>query len=193
MTATARDGAGVARGPDGRVVFVEGALPGELVRAEIVRADRRWSRARVVAVLEASPDRRPLECVARIEGCGGCDLLHVEPSAQLRLKRTMVLDQLRRSGVEAPLPALRTLDDDRGRTTVRAAVSEGRAGFRRTRSHEVVVPDECGAVDPLVAELLIEGRYPGAREVTIRVGSRTGERLVVVDGDPGRVGVPDDV
>ncbi len=193
MTATARDGAGVARGPDGRVVFVEGALPGELVRAEIVRDDRRWSRARVVAVLEPSPDRIAVDCVARIEGCGGCDLLHVETGAQLRLKTTMVLDQLHRAGIEPPMPAVRTLDHDAGRTTVRAAVVDARAGFRRARSHEVVVPDECGAVDPLAAELLVEGRYPGAREVTIRVGSRTGDRLVVVDGDPSRVVVPDDV
>ncbi|MEO2113502.1 MAG: TRAM domain-containing protein, partial [Acidimicrobiales bacterium] len=45
VTATARDGAGVARAEDGRVVFVEGALPGETVTAEVTQIDKRWSRA----------------------------------------------------------------------------------------------------------------------------------------------------
>ena len=193
MTATSRDGAGVARAEDGRVVFVEGALPGETVVAEITRVDRRWSRARVVRVIDAAPDRVPVPCTHQAEGCGGCDLLHVAPSAQLRMKSSMVVDQLTRAGVDAPAPALRSLDDDRGRTTVRAAVVDGRAGYRVRSSHDVVVPELCDAVDPLVEQLLVDGRYPDADEVTIRVGSRTGERLVVAGPTAANVSVPNDV
>ena len=96
VTATARDGAGVARAEDGRVVFVEGALPGETVVAEITRVDKRWSRGRVVTVQEPSPDRIPVPCAHQLEGCGGCDLLHVAPSAAMRMKQSMVVDQLTR-------------------------------------------------------------------------------------------------
>ena len=70
VTATARDGAGVARAEDGRVVFVEGALAGEVVVAEIVRTDRRWSRARLVRVIEPSSERVPVSCTHQVEGCG---------------------------------------------------------------------------------------------------------------------------
>ena len=49
-----------------------------------------------------------------------------------------------------------------GRTTIRAAVHDGRAGYRSRGSHDVVVPDECDAVDPLAEELLVDGRYPGS-------------------------------
>ena len=193
MTATARDGAGVARAEDGRVVFVEGALPGESVTAEIVRTDKRWSRARVVTVLEPSPDRVPVPCVHQLEGCGGCDLLHVADDAQLTMKTAMAIDQLARAGVDAPDPAMRRLVDDHGRTTVRAAVHEGRAGYRVRSSHDVVIPDDCDAVDPLAEELLVEGRYPESSRVMIRVGNRTGDRMVVVERDPFDVSVPDDV
>ena len=55
--------------------------PGESVTAEVVRTDKRWSRARVVTVLEPSPDRVPVPCAHQLEGCGGCDLLHVTPDA----------------------------------------------------------------------------------------------------------------
>ncbi len=193
MTATARDGVGVARGCDGRVVFVEGALPGELVTAEIHTVDRRWARARVIDVIEASPHRVPIACEHHLEGCGGCDMIHVDSRAQMQMKASIVVDQLTRHGVDAPAPALRMLDGDRGRTTVRAQVVDGRAGFMARSSHEVVIPEDCGAVDDGAEELLVEGRYGPADGVFIRVGSRTGERLVVVDPTVDDVSVPDDV
>ncbi len=193
MTATARDGAGVARGNDGRVVFVEGALPDEVVEAVVVRTEKRWSRARIQRIVEASPHRVEVGCVHRTEGCGGCDLLHVDAGHQPSMRTGLVVDQLDRAGVDAPEPTLRPLVDDRGRTTVRAAVVGGRAGYRLASTHDVVVPDGCGAVDPLLEELLVDGRFGDATEVTLRVGARTGERLVLVDGDPDDIGVPDDV
>ena len=193
VTATARDGAGVARAEDGRVVFVEGALPGESVTAEIIRTDKRWSRARVVTVREPSPDRVTVPCAHQLEGCGGCDLLHVAPAAQLTMKTAMVIDQLARAEVAAPDPTMRALENDAGRTTIRAAVDNGRAGYRMRGSHDIVVPDACDAVDPAAEELLVHGRFPGASTVTIRVGNRTGDRLVVVDQGGFEVEVPDDV
>lgn len=108
------------------------------------------------------------------------------------MKTAMVIDQLARAGVTAPDPAMRTLDNDEGRTTIRAAVENGRAGYRMRGSHDIVVPDACEAVDPRAEELLVEGRYPGAGKVTIRVGNRTGDRLVVVDRGGFDVVVPDD-
>ena len=112
VTATARDGAGVARAEDGRVVFVEGALPGETVTAEIIRMDKRWSRARVVTVLDSSPDRVAVPCAHQLEGCGGCDLLHVAADTQLTMKTAMVIDQLARASLTAPDPSMRTLEND---------------------------------------------------------------------------------
>ncbi len=183
----------MARAEDGRIVFVEGALAGETVTVELIRVDKRWSRARVVTVLEPSPERVPVPCTHQMEGCGGCDLLHVADDAQLRMKSSMVIDQLVRAEVDAPDPALRSLDDDQGRTTVRAAVIDGRAGYRIRGSHDIVVPEVCDAVDPMAEQLLVDGRFGDATEVTIRVGSRTGERLVMVEGGTFGVEVPDDV
>lgn len=193
VSATARDGAGVARADDGRIVFVEGALAGETVHVELIKVDKRWSRARVVRVLEPSPERVPVPCTHQIEGCGGCDLLHVADDAQLRMKSSMVVDQLVRAGVDAPDAALRSLDDDHGRTTVRAAVHDGRAGYRVRGSHDVVVPEVCEAVDPIAEQLLVDGRFGDAKEITIRVGNRTGDRLVMVEGSTFGVELPDDV
>jgi 23S rRNA (uracil1939-C5)-methyltransferase len=79
------------------------------------------------------------------------------------------------------------------RTTLRLAVTNGRAGLRRSASNEVVELDHCLVAHPRLDELIVEGRFAAASEVTLRVGAATGERLALVT--PGRTGVslPDDV
>jgi len=187
-------GAAIAR-DGGRVVFVDGALPGERVRVELTQLRRDHARARVREVLEASPERVEPPCPRVAEGCGGCDWQHVAPAAQPVRKAAVVADALRRLGGLAapqvtPGPALPA---EGYRTTVRAAVVGGRAGFRRAASHEVVEVGRCLVAHPLVAELLEEGHFGEADEVTIRVGVTTGERLAVVDPSAAGVRLPDDV
>ena len=193
INGVARDGAGVARSEDGQVVFVEGALPDETVTVELIKVKKRWARARVLEVLTPSSLRIPVSCVAQHAGCGGCDLLHLSPDSQLAMKANIVLDQLERAQVAAPTPSLWPLVDDQGRTTVRAIIKDGKAGYRMRGSHEVILPTKCEALDPLVEEILLDGRFGEASQVTIRVGSRTDDRLVLVEGDPEEVSVPSDV
>ncbi len=188
-------GEALARGEDGRVVFIRGALPGESVRAQITDERKGWVRAEVVDILEASPDRIEPPCPMVAQGCGGCDLQHARPSAQPGLKAAVVVDALRRlGGLEAPPVRVGIEAAAEGfRTAVRAAVVEGRAGYRRHHRHEVVVPESCLVAHPLLEELLLEGDFAEATEVTLRVAPGTGERLAVVDPSADGVVVPRDV
>jgi 23S rRNA (uracil1939-C5)-methyltransferase len=195
-TAMAAGGAALARDAEGRVVFVEGALPGERVAARLTEARKDYAKAVVVRVLEASPDRVAPPCPAVAEGCGGCTWQHVAPEAQRRLKAAVVVDALRRIGrlPDPPVPRPVTLPGPALRTTARLAVSPtGRAGHRR-RGHTDAVPTQaCLAAHPLLEELIVGGRFPGAEEVLLRVGVSSGERLVRVTGGTTDVEVPDDV
>ncbi|MDQ3757116.1 MAG: TRAM domain-containing protein, partial [Actinomycetota bacterium] len=94
----AAGGDALARDDDGRVVFVEGALPGETVTAEVFESKRDYARARVVEVLSPSPGRVAAPCAGVAAGCGGCQWQHVDYPAQLRIKQTVVAYQLRRVG-----------------------------------------------------------------------------------------------
>ncbi|MDR1237540.1 MAG: TRAM domain-containing protein, partial [Propionibacteriaceae bacterium] len=94
----AHNGGCVAR-PDGLVVFVQGALPGELVDIELSQRRAKFSRGRVVAVHRAHPERRVPPCPVA-DRCGGCDWQHATPLAQRELKRQVLLDQLSHAGVE---------------------------------------------------------------------------------------------
>ena len=83
-------GDAMARDGDGRVVFVRGALPGEMVEVDVESAKKDFARGAVTEVLEASPDRVEPQCYHRRAGCGGCGWMHLEPLAQLEAKTEIV-------------------------------------------------------------------------------------------------------
>ncbi|MCB0997385.1 MAG: TRAM domain-containing protein, partial [Acidimicrobiales bacterium] len=89
-------GEGVARDGDGRVVFVEGALPGEVVEAEVVEQRPRFARARLATIERASDARVDPGCATLEAGCGGCDLRHLDPAHQPEAKARIVRDVLER-------------------------------------------------------------------------------------------------
>ena len=178
-------GDGVAREPSGRVPFVRGALPGELVVAEVVEEHPRHARAVAVDVVEPSPDRVAPPCRSWPPAAVGCGWQHVDPAAQRELKAARwsptpwAAWRRRRAGGRPgpPLPG-------RGyRTTMRAvADAEGRfacaattattwwrcpGAWWRTRWWPRSWPPAGSRREPTV---------------TVRVGARTGERMVVVDG-----------
>src|SRR5690242_17137917 len=91
-------GNAIARGDDGRVVFVDGALPGETVRVAITGERRNHATARVVDVLNPSAARREPPCPAVERGCGACTWQHIDLDAQRAFKADIVRDALRRLG-----------------------------------------------------------------------------------------------
>lgn len=194
-TAVAAGGESVARDASGRVVFVRGTLPGERVRAVLTEEKRSFARADTIEVLEPSADRREPPCPHVAEGCGGCDWQHVAHDAQRRQRRDVVVDALTRIGhLSAPVVELGPdLPSERYRTTVRCTVVDGHAGYRRRRSHDGIAVDSCLVAHPLVEELVRDGRFGDAREVTLRAGARTGERLLVAHPSADDVDVPADV
>lgn len=176
-------GAGLAREPGGRVVFVHGALPGETVDAEVIDDQRDFRRARVLEVVDPSPDRVAPPCPFVAAGCGGCGWQHVAPDAQMRLKEEIVGDALRRVGRLAHSPLISTSHPDVGgrRTTVRAATVGDRLGFHRAATSDVVPVEACMVAHPAVSRVLAEGRFPGASQVVVRTSVATGRTVAVVD------------
>lgn len=194
-TSMAVGGEAVARQDSGRVVFVAGAIGGERVLAEVVDERKSFARAVSVEVSQPSPDRVVPPCPHVAEGCGGCDWQHIAEPAQRMLRRELVADVLARSGIVDPVVVAGPPLAAAGlRTTVRGVAGpDGRFAFRRRRSHDPIQVDSCLIAHPLVEELVAEGRFGSAREVTIRVGARTGERMVVVGPKAVGVRVPDGV
>lgn len=192
--APAAGGACVAHAPDGRVVFVRHALPGETVRVEVTSEGSRFLRADAVEVLQASPDRVEPTCPwARPDACGGCDLQHASRPAQLVWKAALVAEQLRRlAGVELAVDVEPVGDDVTGwRSRVSYAVGpDGRAGLRRHRSHDVVPVGYCELATPAARAVpVLEQRWPAGATVAVAADGR--QRVVSLQRSaPGRDALP---
>src|ERR1035437_3812597 len=94
-------GEGVARAA-GFVLFIPWVLSGETVEVEILEVKKQFGRARLVKILQPSPERVAPRC--RYFGdCGGCQYQHLAYPAQLRLKRQQVADIFQRIGALDPL------------------------------------------------------------------------------------------
>lgn len=187
-------GAALSRRSDGRIVLVDDALPGELVEVT-VSARHGADRGTVVQIIEPSSDRITPTCPHVADGCGGCDLAALEHGAQGRAKVAIVTDALRRLGRWAD-PVVRegpTLDQWGFRTTLRLAVVNGRAGLRRASSNAIVELDHCAVAHPLLDEMIVDGTFGAAIEVTLRGGAATGDRLAVITPNREGVQLPDDV
>lgn len=190
----AAGGDAIARQADGRVVFVEGAIPGELVEVEITQTKKDFARGRVAAVREPSPDRVDPPCPHVARGCGGCQWQHVDPVRQLDLKVSVIEDALRRIGrVERPpITGSAAVPSSGYRTTARLAVVDGRAAYHRRHSSDLVPVDSCLISHPALERLIAEGRWGPATEVLLRVSASSQDRIAVVDPTAVGVEVPED-
>ncbi len=155
-------GYGLARGGDGGVVLVSGALPGEVVDAEILARKKDYAVARTVAVAVPSPHRVAPPCTA-YGACGGCRLQHADYPCQLAMKASALADVLRRiGGVGTGPPAIHPSDPFRYRHRGRFQADAGGVGFHAEGSHRVVPVDSCPVMVDGINALLAACREPAA-------------------------------
>lgn len=150
-------GDGFLRLPDGRVVFVRGAAPGDRIRIERLEKQRGAWCARGFELLAPSPDRVTPECPVA-STCGGCDVMHVSRGAELSQKVQMLRDALERVGGVSSEPApLTTAGESVGyRSRVRFHVGKGgKLGFFARASHQLVEVPGCLVADPRINDALV--------------------------------------
>ncbi|MCL4477307.1 MAG: class I SAM-dependent RNA methyltransferase [Nitrospirae bacterium] len=146
---------GYVLGRDGRIIFIRGAIPGELVEVSVEERKRDYSVASVRNVIEPSPSRREPPC--RIFGiCGGCQLQFMEYDKQVSMKEEILLDAMRRIGdAEVTLmPSLAAQEfgyRHRGQFKVSA---EGAVGFYREGTREVIPVEHCPIMAPEINGML---------------------------------------
>jgi len=78
-----------------KIVFVDKALPGEVVHAEVTEVKEKYALARLLRVVEKSKSRTVPPCPV-YEECGGCSLQHMDYRAQLASKKEIVVESLRK-------------------------------------------------------------------------------------------------
>ena len=175
----------MARRADGKVVFVEGALPGERAAVRIFNRKARHEFGRALEILDASPNRREPRC-PHFGVCGGCATQHADAAVQMQEKQRWLQENFARIGKTKPERWLPILSGDewgyrrRARLSVRRVPKKGGVlvGFRERRSTYVadlrecaVLPEDLSRLIPqlkaLVEELSVRERLP---QIEIAVG-----------------------
>jgi 23S rRNA (uracil1939-C5)-methyltransferase len=154
---------------DGTVVFTPYVLPGERVAAEVTREKPglAWTRQR--EILAASPERVPAPC-PYFTWCGGCHYQHAPYDYQLRAKREVLLEELRRVGkIEAPAEIGIVSGEPWGyRNRAQFHLRNGRIGYLEARSHLLCPVERCPISSPAInaalaalIEMMRDRRWPG--------------------------------
>ena len=180
----AHGGEGVGR-IDGKAHFVAGVIPGERAEIDVIREKRRWARARLVRILEPSPDRIEAPCPA-FGKCGGCTWQYAEYERQLEWKREVVVGQLAHLGRLHNVDVRPTLAPGSPfayRNRMDFSVSGGRPALHEHASNRLVALSGCPLLTPNLAERFAAlGDLTGVRKVILRTGVNTGDNLVLLEG-----------
>jgi tRNA/tmRNA/rRNA uracil-C5-methylase (TrmA/RlmC/RlmD family) len=185
----ANGGSCVAR-HEGRVVFVRYALPGETVKVRVVGDHGSYWHADVVEVIEPSSDRiDPLCPIAGVDGAGCCDLAFAEPDAARRLKGAVVANQLARLGGyqwrDEDSAVAEPVGDSEAtgwRTRVRLdTTADGRAGFHRYHSSELVTELNCAQLPAGMLDGLNDWTWPPGAQLHVAIDDDD-DRHVVQSG-----------
>jgi 23S rRNA (uracil1939-C5)-methyltransferase len=157
---------GVARRPDGKVVFIEGALPFERVSAHVNRRKNNWEQATLTEIHRESSQRVRPRCPhfgLHDGACGGCKMQHLDAGAQVATKQRVLEDNLWHLGKVRPEMVLRPIEGPtwgyrwRARFSVRHVRKKGAVlvGFHERKSRFVADMRECHVVPPHVSDLLL--------------------------------------
>ncbi|MCB1989296.1 MAG: 23S rRNA (uracil(1939)-C(5))-methyltransferase, partial [Burkholderiaceae bacterium] len=157
---------GVAHKSDGKVVFVEGALPFEQVSASTYRKKNNWEQASLTAIHRESSQRVRPGCPhfgLHSGACGGCKMQHLHAGAQVAVKQRVLEDNLWHLGKVKPQTLLRPIEGPawgyrfRARLSVRYVVKKGvvLVGFHERKSRYVADMEVCPVLPPHVSALLM--------------------------------------
>jgi 23S rRNA (uracil1939-C5)-methyltransferase len=157
---------GVAHNAEGKVVFIEGALPGEQVQVHVNRHKNNWEQATLAAIRRESSQRVRERCPhagLHAGACGGCKMQHLHAAAQVAVKQRVLEDNLWHLGKVRAERILRPIEGPtwgyryRARFSVRYVAKKATilVGFHERKSRYVADMRECRVVPPHVSDLLM--------------------------------------
>ncbi len=169
---------------EGKSILVDYALPGEIVEVQTLQEKRDYLLAKAKRVVLQSSTRREPPC-PYFGVCGGCQIQHMEYTAQIKAKEDILLETLNRIGkleLKSLEPSL--FSSEFGyRVKVQFKVSEGKLGFFERRSHNIVEIKECLVVHPAINYLVsslkeLAKNVYGLKEIHVFYSPHEGEFLI---------------
>ncbi len=186
---------GVARNAEGKVVFIEGALPTERVQVQVHRRKNNWEQGTLSAMSRESSQRVRPACPhfgLHAGACGGCKMQHLHPAAQVAVKQRTLEDNLWHLGKVKPERILRPIEGPawgyryRARLSVRHVAKKGTVlvGFHERKSRYIADMQTCAVLTPKVSAMLMPLRdlvmSMQARETLPQIELAMGDEVVAL-------------
>jgi 23S rRNA (uracil1939-C5)-methyltransferase len=160
ITSLDQEGRGVAR-IEGKVIFIEGALTGEVVSYSSYRKKPSFEQAQVTQIYKSSAMRVQPKCT-HFGVCGGCSMQHLDARAQVAVKQRILEDSLWHIGKVKAETILRPIYGqawgyrERARLSVKYVIKKDKmlVGFHEKRSSFVADMQSCEILAPKIARLL---------------------------------------
>jgi 23S rRNA (uracil1939-C5)-methyltransferase len=189
------DAQGIARRPDGKVVFIEGALPFEIVSVNVHRKKNNWEQGTVTEIHHESSQRVRPGCPnfgLHQGACGGCKMQHLEASAQVAVKQRVLEDNLWHLAKVKAETLLRPIEGPtwgyryRARLSVRYVIKKGEVliGFHERKSRYIADMKLCPVLPPHVSAMLMPLRgliaQMDAREILPQIELACGDDVTAL-------------
>ncbi len=163
------DAQGIARRADGKVIFIDGALPTEWVDAKTRRKKNNWEQADLQQIYRESSQRVRPGCPnfgLHAGACGGCKMQHMHVGAQIAVKQRVLEDNLWHLGKVVPETVMRPIEGPswgyrfRSRLSVRYVAKKGKVlvGFHERKSRYIADMETCKILPPHVDAMLMPMR-----------------------------------
>jgi 23S rRNA (uracil1939-C5)-methyltransferase len=186
---------GVAHNAEGKVVFIEGALPTERVQAQVHRRKNQWEQGTLTQIARESSQRVRPACPhfgLHAGACGGCKMQHLHPAAQVAVKQRTLEDNLWHLGKVKPERILRPIEGpawgyrNRARLSVRHVAKKGTVlvGFHERKSRYIADMRTCAVLPPRVSAMLMPLRdlvmSMQARETLPQIELAMGDEVIAL-------------
>lgn len=175
---------------DGKIVFVENALPGEKVLVKITNDEKKYMEAKVVEYLEKSNNRVKSKCPYYLE-CGGCHLRHMSYSDTLDFKKNKVSDILRKyANISPNIEVIKNPKKDFYRNKIEVKIQDGIVGFYKKNSHDIVELDRCLNAEEAINSFLLNIDMLGIKNGEVVIKSNyNGELIIVINTSDANVNI----
>ncbi len=202
------EGMGVAH-IEGFCVFVQGTVTGDRIRALIVKVKSSYAYGKIISIIEKSQYRTEAVCPV-FSKCGGCQLMHIDYSYQLEIKKSIIENALSRiGGLNAVVSEMIGADNQfRYRNKMIFPVGADKnnnpvCGFFRERSHDIIPLEDCALGSEINSKIInifmdfikqynisvySEEKHEGiARRIFVREAFNTNELMIVISVNADRI------
>jgi len=165
---------------NGKIVFIENALPDELVECKIINDKKNYYEAKLINIISKSPRRIIPKC-KYFDICGGCQLQHLNYDDSTLYKKEKINDLFKRNELfDGNIKFIKNENDFYYRNKIELKVVNGQIGFYQSKSHDLVEIDECLITKSCINNVINDVKKLNLKNASITIRSNFNDEVLII-------------